>query len=138
MKSTVCAVAASLLVSAAVAVGSAESSTRSAPATTASVYRLNPTVSCLKGRGVAIRVIDPVDRRLRAMRDLAQKTSRQARKGKQVVGLAFGRTTNDAILLVELLRIPKDVYRLERKENVVLLYRPTASNLRSTVLACLR
>ena len=138
MKSAVCAITASLLVPALVAVGSAESSTRAAAGKTDTVYRLAATVSCLKGRGLAIRTIDPADRRLRAMRDLAQKTSRQARSGKSVVAFVVGRSASNATLLVELLTVPKDPYRLERKDNVVLLYKPTAVGLRSTVLACLR
>ena len=106
--------------------------------TPARLYLLGPTVACLKARRVAVTVIAPRDTRLRAMRDLAQRTSRQARSGRQVVGLAVGRTTNDATLLVELLRVPKDPYRLERLGNAVLLYRPVAAQLRTIVRSCLR
>ena len=102
------------------------------------VYRLGATVACLKARRVAIGAIDPIDKRLRAMRDLAQRTSRQARAGRQTVGFVVGRTANDATLLVELLRVPKDPYRLERSGNAVLLYRPAAARLRSIVRSCLR
>lgn len=101
-------------------------------------YRLGSTVTCLKGYGLVVTAILPKDQRLRAMRDLAQKTSRQARSGRNVVALAFGRTKNDATLLIELLRVPNDPYRVERRRNVVLLYAPEAENLRGTVRACLR
>lgn len=101
------------------------------------VYRKAPTVSCLRGKNVAVAAIKPSDRRLRALRDLAQKTSWQATLRKGVVGVAIGRNANDAELLVELLSVPNDRYRLERRANAVLLYRPTAATLAKTVRNCL-
>jgi hypothetical protein len=51
--------------------------------------------------------------------------------------VSIGRTTNDAQLLVELLRIPNDRYRIVRKANAVLLYTPSATSLAKTIVACL-
>jgi hypothetical protein len=82
--------------------------------------------------------VRPSDTRLRALRDLAQKTSVQARVGRDVVGLAFTRTASEAQFLAELLEVQKDPYRLSRRRNVVLLYRPAPSGARTAVGACLR
>ena len=101
-------------------------------------FRLGATAACLRARSTIVTLIVHADRRLRAMGDLAQKTSRQVRSGRQVVGVAFGRTTNDAVLLVDLLRVQNDPYRLERKGNVVLLYARSSERLRATVRGCLR
>ena len=109
----------------------------SGSSTVAAAYRLSRTVACLKQRGIAVAPIARIDRRLRAIRDLAQRTSRQARSGRQVVAMAFGRTANDAVLLVDVLRVPNDPYRLERLRNVVLLYLPKAARLRTAVRTCL-
>lgn len=102
------------------------------------VYRKAPTVACLRQEGVAIAPIKPIDRRLRALRDLAQKTSWQARKGSAVVGASLSRNADDAQFLLELLRVPRDRYRLVARGNAVLLYLPAASGLAAVVRGCLR
>jgi hypothetical protein len=78
------------------------------------------------------------NRRLRALRDLAQKTSIQARVKGAVVGLAITRSAAEASFLYELLQVPRDPLRLERVRNVVLLSpkRPVAARL--VVISCLR
>ena len=101
------------------------------------VYRKTPTVSCLRRANVAVTAIRPLDRRLRALRDLAQTTSWQASSGGRVVGVSINRTANDAAFLVELLRVPNTPYRLERRANAVLVYLSSASTLATRVRSCL-
>ena len=101
------------------------------------IYHRAPTVSCLKEKRVVVTTVVPADRRLRALRDLAQKTSWQAKLGSRVVGVSINRTAADAELLLELLRVPNDAYRHERSANAVLLYRPSAAPLARTIRACL-
>jgi hypothetical protein len=101
-------------------------------------YSLNRSTACMAKRGAVVGRVVPTNRRLRALRDLAQKTSRQARLGKVVVGMAFARSTSDASFLVELLRVPKDPLRLEQHRNVVLLSPETPTRARTLVLGCLR
>jgi hypothetical protein len=95
------------------------------------------TVSCLRGKGAVVTPVTPANRRLRALRDLAQKTSWQAKLGADIVGVAISRSADDAGLLVELLRVPRDPYRIERRNNVVLLYSPASSPLAQVVRGCL-
>ena len=114
------------------------SATRSGSADAAPVYRKAPTVSCLRQKGIVVAAIKPVDRRLRALRDLAQKTSWQAKKGSRVVGASINRSVDDARFLLDLLRVPNDRYRLDSRGNAVLLYLPAASSLATVVRGCLR
>jgi hypothetical protein len=99
---------------------------------------LTRTVTCLRHRGAVVGRVKPGNRRLRALRDLAQKTSVQVTLRRVVVGVAFTRSTSDATLLFELLRVPNDPLRLEQRRNVVLVSPKTASAARSAVLNCLR
>jgi hypothetical protein len=101
-------------------------------------YRKAPTVACLRRQKVVVTGIAPADRRLRALRDLAQKTSWQAKLGTRVVGVSLNADTSSAELLEELLRVPRDPYRLERRSNALLLYKPTALPLARIVRTCLR
>jgi len=101
-------------------------------------FALRPTASCLARHGVAVGTVRPSNRRLQALHDLAQKTSREARYKGAVVGLAFERSTGSAGLLYELLQVPKDPLRLEQKRNVVLLSPRKPSALHTLVLRCLR
>jgi hypothetical protein len=96
------------------------------------------TVACLKSHGAVVSRIRVTNRRLRALRDLAQKTSIQARVKGAVVGLAITRSAAEASFLYELLQVPRDPLRLERVRNVVLLSpkRPVAARL--VVISCLR
>jgi hypothetical protein len=101
-------------------------------------YALQRTVTCLKHRGAVVGRIIPTNRRLRALRDLAQKTSVQARLRGVVIGLAFARSTSSAGLLFELLTVPRDPLRLEQQRNVILLSPKTARTAHATVVGCLR
>jgi hypothetical protein len=125
------AVTASLLVTA--CAGAVGSSAAGPPP-----FALRPTVVCLQRRHVVVTPVRPTNRRLQALHDLAQKTSREARLGKVVVGLAFEQSSGNASLLYELLQVPKDPLRLEQRRNVVLLSPRRASALRTFVLRCLR
>ena len=107
-------------------------------ASTGSPYARRATVACLQARGAVVGPVRPANSRLRALRDLAQKTSVQAKIGTAVVGIAFGRSDSDALFLIELLSVPKDPLQLERQRNVVLLYPKTASAAHSAVVGCLR
>ena len=78
-----------------------------------------------------VRSTDP---RLRALGDLAQKTSLQARREGETIGLAFG----DTRLLASLLRVPNDPYRLEVRRNALLMYRPAARRQATALRGCLR
>jgi hypothetical protein len=101
-------------------------------------YELGPTSRCLKQRGARVRSVQPQNSRLRSFRDLAQKNSIQAELRKGVVAIAFTTSANSAKLLVELLRVPKDPYRIVRRENAVLMYRPAAKGAFTTAASCLR
>ena len=121
-----------------IAISPAPASTHGvAQAVRAQGYSKAPTVSCLREKQVAVAAVRPADRRLRALRDLAQKTSWQASKGKLVVGVSIGRNESEAELLVELLRVPNTPYRLEQRSNAVLVYLPPAASLAKKVRACL-
>jgi hypothetical protein len=100
-------------------------------------YSKKPIISCLRGKRVVVSVGTPANRRLRALHDLAQRSSWQAKQGKSVVGIAIGRSAADAALVVELLRVPNDRYRIERRENVVLLFAPASAKLARVVRGCL-
>jgi hypothetical protein len=102
------------------------------------LYSLGATTRCLEARGAVVEAIRPRDSRLRALRDLAQRTSQEARIGSKVVGLAFLPTAERAQLLVELLTVPRDPYRVERRTNVVLLARPRDRGAAAIVVGCLR
>ncbi len=97
-------------------------------------YALGPTRSCLEERGAAVSPIRPADPQLRALRDLAQRTSLEVRFRGETVGLAFG----DAKLLAELLRVPDDPYLVDVRRNAVLMYRPSARAEARVVQSCLR
>ena len=109
-----------------------------APKGTQTPYAEQATVACLKHRGAVVGRIIPTNRRHRAMRDLAQKTSVQAKLRGVVIGLAFSRSTSSAGLLFELLTVPRDPLRLEQQRNVILLSPKTATRARATVVGCLR
>jgi hypothetical protein len=123
---------ASLLAVSAIGIAAASARTSETP------YALRASTVCLQHRGAVVGRVIATNRRLRALRDLAQKTSRQARLGKVVVGMAFTRSTSDASFLVELLSVPRDPLRLEQRRNVVLLSPKSPTRARLLVLACLR
>ena len=106
-------------------------------ASASTLYELAPTRRCLEARGAVVRRLDAGEGRLRTLRDLAQRTSYEVRLDGARIGLALTRRAADARLLVMLLRIPGDAYRLERRRNAVLMYL-SADRLRgATVRDCL-
>jgi len=111
-----------------------------ASAATPVMYSLDATSRCLAKHGAKVGRLRPLDTRLRAMRDLAQKTSIQADFKKGRVGLAFATSESGAKLLVELLTVPRDPlkYVLVRKGNVVLMYRSAHKPAFTAATACLR
>jgi hypothetical protein len=110
----------------------------SGPATTAPTpprpYALAPTRRCLLGAGFAVSKVRSADPRLRALGDLAQRTSLELSRDGQTMGLAFNHTQ----LLMSLLQVPNDPYRLEARRNALLMYRPTARAQAKVVFGCLR
>lgn len=104
------------------------------PAPAPAAYELAPTRSCLLTAGFAVSTVRTKDPRLRALGDLAQKSSFELRSGGHTVGLAFG----DTRLLLSLLRVPNDPYRLETRRNALLMYRPSARDEAAVVRGCLR
>lgn len=97
-------------------------------------YALAPTRRCLRSRGASVSKVRSTDPRLRALGDLAQRTSFQIELRGMRLGLAFG----DARLLASLLRVPDDPYRIEVRRNALLMYRPAARRQAAVVRACLR
>ncbi len=114
----------------------------SGPATTATRpeprYSLAATVACLQSRGAVVARVRPVDTRLRALRDLAQRISRVARVGSGTLGFAVARDSGQAQVLAELLAVPDDPYRIAVRGNVVLMYRPSSRRAFAVALSCLR
>ena len=99
-----------------------------------SPYELAPTRRCLRSAGVEVSAVRSTDSRLRALGDLAQRTSLELKFGGRGLGLAFG----DARLLRSLLLVPNDPYRLEVRRNVLLMYPPSARDEAALVRRCLR
>jgi hypothetical protein len=97
-------------------------------------YSLAATSRCLRGAGFAVSKVRSQDPRLRALGDLAQRTSLELRREGQTLGVAFG----DTQLLAELLRVPDDPYRLEVRRNALLMYRPSARAAAALLRGCLR
>jgi len=131
-RAVVCATAAAAVLGATAA---------SAPATTeraAAVYSLGATSRCLAAHGAKVGVVRPRDTRLRQLHDLAQKTSIEADFKSGRVGIAFSKSESDARLLLELLVVPKDPYRVVAKANAVLMYKPLHRKAYAVALACLR
>ena len=97
-------------------------------------YALGPTRRCLRSAGFTVSAIRSDDPRLRALGDLAQRTSLELTRDGHTLGLAFG----DTRLLESLLRVPNDLYRLEVRRNALLMYRPGALADAVVVRRCLR
>jgi hypothetical protein len=117
---------------------SAPTALSAAPSGAKAPYLRTATTACLIRRGAVVGRVRPTNARLRALRDLAQKNSMQVRFRGATVGIAFGRSTNDAGLLFELLQVPKDPLRLEQLRNAVLLSPKRSTAARSAVLRCLQ
>jgi hypothetical protein len=97
-------------------------------------YSLAATRRCLDRAGLRVGPVEKTDSRLRALGDLAQRTSISVHADGKVIGVAFG----DAELLAELLAVPNDPYMIETRGNVVLLYLPSAKPQALRVRDCLR
>ena len=97
-------------------------------------YELAATRRCLRSAGFAVSPIRSTDPRLRALGDLAQRTSLELHFGGQTLGLAFA----NAQLLADLLRVPNDPYRMQVRRNALLMYPPAARGQVEIVLSCLR
>jgi pyruvate/2-oxoglutarate dehydrogenase complex dihydrolipoamide acyltransferase (E2) component len=112
--------------------------TTSGPATTAPTaprsYALAPTRRCLLDAGFAVSKVRSTDPRLRALGDLAQRTSLELSRDGQTMGLAF----TDTQLLMSLLQVPNDPYLLEARRNALLMYRPAGRAQAKVVFGCLR
>ena len=104
------------------------------PATPRRPYALAPTRACLKDAGFAVSKVRSTNPSLRALGDLAQRTSLELRLDGQALGLAFANAT----LLADLLRVPDDPFRLEVHRNALLMYRPSARTQAHIVIDCLR
>jgi len=96
-------------------------------------FALEPTRRCLRSNGAEVSVIRSADSRLRALGDLAQRTSISVVLDGHIAGLAFG----DARLLESLMRVPDDPYRLEVRRNVLLMFRPSARTQAEVIRGCL-
>lgn len=103
------------------------------PARAKVLYLVAPTRRCLAARGIEMTRIRTRTRRLKELADLAQRTSFEVRLRGRIVALAFG----NSVLLAELMRVPGNRYRLERRANVLLMYLPNARAQATTVRACL-
>lgn len=101
------------------------------------LYELAATRRCLTGTGAVVRRLDADAGRLRALRDLAQKTSYEVRVDGTRIGLVIAASVADARLLEMLLRAPGDTYRLERRRNAVLMYRNADRRRVAIVRGCL-
>lgn len=111
----------------------ATTGTLAGTSTEAPPYALAPTRRCLASQGFTVAEIDSRDPRLRALGDLAQRTSLAARRRSHTLGLAFG----DAPLLLSLLEVPDDPYRLEVRRNALLMYKPAARAEAEALRRCL-
>ena len=79
-----------------------------------------------EGAGFAVSKVRSTDPRLRALGDLAQRTSLELRLGRADSGPRLRRHAT----ALGLLRVPNDPYRLEVRRNALLMYRRLARGLR--------
>jgi len=108
--------------------------TTAGPAPPPPPYQLAPTRRCLRAAGFVVTAVRSTDPRLRALGDLAQRTSLELRVNRRTLGLAFG----DTRLLLSLMRVPDDPHRLEARRNALLMYLPSARAEAAIVRDCLR
>lgn len=97
-------------------------------------YALAPTRRCLLAKGALVSRLRATEGRLRELASFAQKTSYTVRLDGRTVALAFG----NAGLLAELLNVPDNPYRLEVRENVLIMSLPAARAQAREVQSCLR
>src|SRR6266540_3472901 len=106
--------------------GASPSATKNTRVVSAPHFSLEATSRCLVRRDAKVGRVLPSDQRLRALRDLAQRTSIQVKLPTGLVGIAFSKTASDARLLAELLVVPKDPYRIAVRGNALLMYKPAS------------
>lgn len=97
-------------------------------------YSLAATRRCLLSSGFSVSPVRTQDVRLRALGDVAQRTSLELEANGATLGLAFG----DTRLLIGVLRVPDDPYRLVADRNALLMYRPADKDAAGRVRRCLR
>ena len=97
-------------------------------------YSLAATRRCLLSSGFSVSPVRTQDVRLRALGDVAQRTSLELQANGATLGLAFG----DTRLLIGVLRVPDDPYRLVADRNALLMYRPADKDAAGRVRRCLR
>jgi len=102
-----------------------------------SAYTLTATKRCLMARGVKVTAVQTTDVRLKALHDLAQRTSIQATSKKGTVGIAFSRSARDAASLASLLQVPKDPYHVVLRGNALLMFKTRSKPAFDAVVACL-
>ena len=97
-------------------------------------YAFEPTRRCLLEQGAVVSRLRADEGRLRELAAFAQKTSFEVRLDGRAVALAFG----NAPLLAELLTVPDNPYKLEVRDNVLLMFLPRARKQARAVRSCLR
>jgi hypothetical protein len=129
MRAAACAALAS------VALATAAGAHASGPSTP---YARAASTRCLNAHGAKTSKIRRLDASRRSLADLAQHTSLEIRRTQASVLLAFTPGPSEAKLLVELLTMPSNPYRLQVRRNVLLMFRPQDRKLADLVTACLR
>lgn len=117
--------------------GSTEAASRSRSTPSKPIHSLPLTLRCLERRRLSVDRRLPTDPRLRALRDLAQRTSVVVQVRRAQVGLAVASGISEAELLVELLRAPGP-YRILRRRNAVVVYRRAQASEALEITRCLR
>lgn len=96
------------------------------------------TLSCLRRSGATVSPLEPFDPVMRMLRDLAQRSAFEVRTSDTQLAIAFGRDVAGAILLEELLQVPADEHRIERRGNAVLVQARDAPGLSGEPGRCLQ
>jgi hypothetical protein len=107
------------------------------PDPTAAPFEQRRTLDCLRRAGATVARLEPANSELRAVRDLAQRTSFQVQVDGELVALVFGRDVAAAVLLEELVAVPDSAYATTRRGNVVVLYRRDEPSALRRVAVCL-
>ncbi len=105
---------------------------------TSTAYTLTATKRCLVAKGARVTPVQSIDLRFKALHDLAQRNSFQARSSLGTVGLAFARSSRDAALLAELIRVPRDPYHVVLRRNALLMFRTRSKPAFDAAATCLR
>ncbi len=131
------AVAALAIVAAVGAASSTRADASSSPGR-AQAFALQPTVRCLTRAGGRVTAIPARDADLKALHDLAQRTSRKLVLRGQTIGFAVVDSDATATLLIELLDRPSTGFLAARRANAIFLYRPANRRALNAAVACLR